>query len=503
MDLNQGYADLTRHVRECGTLESCAALLGWDERTYMPRAGSAHRGEQMALLARLRHEMLTDPVVGDLLLRAESSALVADAESDAAVNVREVRRAYDRAIKVPKELVEELARVTTQCQQVWQESRKADDFATFQPWLAKVVRLKQEEARAVGYQASPYDALLDEYEPGATTADVTATFAALRDELVPLVAAIAASGRRPRPDVLEADYPVAAQEAFGRSAAAALGFDFAAGRLDVTAHPFCTTIGPGDCRILTRYNPRFFNEAFFGILHEAGHGLYEQGLPAEHFGTPRGACASLGIHESQSRLWENQVGRGRPFWDHFLPKAKLAFPAALRDVSADDFYFAINGVRPSFIRVEADEATYNLHILLRFELEQALVSGDLQPADVPGAWNEKFKHYLGLTPPTFALGCLQDVHWSFGGIGYFPTYTLGNLYAAQFMAQARRDLPSLDDDFRAGDFGCLLGWLRDNIHSQGQRFRAADLCRRVTGQPLGHGPLIAYLREKYAPLYGL
>jgi carboxypeptidase Taq len=503
MPAEQDYADLIRRVREAGLLESCAGVLGWDERTYMPRGGSTHRGEQMALLARLRHEAVTAPAVGELLGRVEDSPLVADAESDAATNVREVRRAYDRAVKVPKELVEEIARVTTRGQQIWQEARQGDDFEAFRPWLEKIVRLKREEAQAVGYCHVPYDALLDEFEPGATTAEVTATFAALREELVPLVAAITSSGRLPRRDVLEGDFPVDRQEAFGTRAAAAIGFDFEAGRLDVTTHPFCSGIGPGDCRICTRYNPNRFTDSFFGILHEAGHGIYEQGLPAPHFGTPRGSCASLGIHESQSRLWENQVGRGRPFWDHFLPAARQAFPSALRDVSADDFYAAINDVRPSFIRVEADEATYNLHVLLRFELEQALVSGDLAPADVPGAWNEKFRHYLGLTPQNYVLGCLQDIHWSSGGLGYFPTYTLGNLYAAQFMERARADLSGLDDDFRQGDFGRLKGWLREKIHHQGQRSRAAELCQRVTGKPLSQRPLITYLRDKYAPLYGL
>jgi carboxypeptidase Taq len=502
MPAEQDYSDLIRRVRDCGLLESCAGVLGWDERTYMPHRGSAHRGEQMAILARLRHEMLTDPAIGELLLQLEDSALVADRYSDAAVNVREVRRVYNRAVKVPKELVEEIARVTTRCQQVWQEARQADDFAAFRPWLEKVVGLKRQEAQAVGYRDAPYDALLDEYEPGATTAEITETFKALREELVPLVAAITASGRRPRREVLEGDFPAARQEAFGRLAAADIGFDFDAGRLDVTTHPFCSGIGPGDCRICTRYNPRSFVDSFFGILHEAGHGIYEQGLPPEHYATPRGSATSLGIHESQSRLWENQVGRGRAFWDYFFPKAREAFPA-LDGVAADDLYFAINDVKPSFIRVEADEATYNLHILLRFELEQALVSGDLAPADVPGAWNEKVHHYLGLTPPTYALGCLQDIHWSFGGIGYFPTYTLGNLYAAQLMERARQDLPGLDDSFRRGDFSRLKGWLRDKVHSPGQRYRAAELCQRVTGKPLTHKPLIGYLCEKYAPLYGV
>ena len=496
------YEQLIQRVRDCRLLESCGSVLGWDERTYMPRQGSRHRGDQMALLARLAHEMLTSPALGELLNEAQASAKPQAADLEAA-NLREIRRAYDRAVKLPRELVEELARVTTQAQQVWQEARQADDFPAFQPWLERIVKLKRQEAAAVGYREVPYDALLDEYEPGATTAEVTRVFAELRGELVPLVSTILETAKKPKTEILERDYPVERQVIFGQAAAAAIGFDFSAGRLDVTTHPFCSTSGPGDIRLTTRYNPRHFTEGFFGILHEAGHGIYEQGLPAEHFGTPCGTAASLGIHESQSRLWENQVGRGRLFWEHFLPRARQVFFDALHGVTLDDWLLAVNDVRPSLIRIEADEATYNLHIILRFELEQALVSGDLEPADVPAAWNEKFQRLLGLTPPSAAQGCLQDIHWSFGGIGYFPTYTLGNLYAAQFMEQARTDLPDLDSDVRRGEFGGLKRWLNDKIHQHGQRWRARDLCRRVTRRELSHGPLMRYLHGKYAELYGL
>jgi carboxypeptidase Taq len=497
--LDSSYPNLIRRVRDAGILASCGGVLGWDERTYMPRAGAGHRGEQMALLARLGHEMLTDPRIGELLTAVEGTKL----ELDAAANVREIRRNYDRATKLPKELVEEIARVTSQAQGVWQDARQASDFKRFCPWLEKIVKLKREEAAAVGHRGRPYDALLDEFEPGATTTEVRELFAALTADLVPLIAAIVGTGRQPDRDILHRDFPIDRQEIFAQSAAAAVGFDFDAGRLDTTTHPFCSGMGPGDCRITTRYNPRFFNEAFFGVLHETGHGLYEQNLPAQHVGTPLGSAASLGIHESQSRLWENQVGRGRPFWQHFLPRAKQTFPAALRDVPLDAWMFAINDVRPSFIRVEADEATYNLHIILRFEIEQSLMTGDLAPADVPAAWNERVHKTLGLSVPDDARGCLQDIHWSFGGLGYFPTYTLGNLYAAQFMAAAHRDLPGLDDDFARGEFGQLKGWLTENIHRHGQRFRANELCRRITGGPIDHRPFIAYLRGKYEPLYGI
>jgi carboxypeptidase Taq len=497
------YDDLIRRFKEYSLLGSCASLLSWDELTYMPPKGAVHRAEQMALLARLTHEMLTAPAMGDLLKAAETSDAASGADGIAAANLREIRRQYDRAVRMPKSLVEEIARVTSRAQQVWQSARKANDFRSFQPWLDKILALKRQQADAIGYAENPYDALLDEFEPGASAADITRTFAALREELVPLVAVIAGSSRKTRREILDREFSVDRQEMFGQSAAAAIGFDFQAGRLDVTAHPFCSTAGPGDVRLTTRYNPRHFNEAFFGILHEAGHGMYEQGLPQEHFGTPAGTATSLGIHESQSRLWENLVGRGRPFWDHFFPRARQVFIDALHDVSLDDFVFAINDVQPSFIRVEADEVTYNLHIIMRFELEQAMLRGELQSADVPAAWNEAFQKSFGMTPPDDARGCLQDVHWSFGGIGYFPTYTLGNMYAAQFMEAARRDLPDLEGDFRRGEFGRLKGWLNDKIHTPGSRWRAADLCRRVTGQPLSHRPLLTYLRGKYAELYGV
>jgi carboxypeptidase Taq len=503
MQPDRAYSDLLPLIKECSLLTSCASVLGWDERTYMPPGGSAHRAEQMALLARMSHEMLTAPRIGELLAEAEQSPLAKDSASDVAANVRNIRRIYDRAVKLPKELVEELARVTTRAQQVWQEAKQKNDYPLFQPWLDKILNLKRQEAQAVGYRETPYDALVDEFEPGATTAEISRTFAALRQELAPLVAAILDSGRQPRRELLERDYPVDRQRIFGESAAAAIGFDFGAGRLDVTSHPFCSGFGPGDCRITTRYNPRRFTESFFGILHEAGHGMYEQGLDPGHFGTPLGTAASFGIHESQSRLWENMVGRSRPFWEYFFPRARQTFLDALRDVSLEDFVFAINDVQPSYIRIEADEATYNLHIILRFEIEQALLRGDLTTADVPAMWNEKFQQSFQLTPPSNAVGCLQDIHWSFGGFGYFPTYTLGNLYAAQFMEQARQDLGDLDADFRRGEFGRLKKWLADNVYRHGQRYPAEELCRQVTGRPLSHQPLLAYLREKYAPLYGI
>ncbi len=499
----ESYEELIRRVRETRLLGSCAAVLGWDQRTYMPAKGAPHRAQQLALLAGMVHEQATAPEIGELLGEVEGSELVREGDSAAAVNVREIRRRYDRACKIPRALVTELARTCTLARDVWVQARRESDFALFRPWLEKIVAFKRQEAEAVGYAGVPYDALLDDYEPGETSDHLSTLFADLRDALVPLVAAIQGSGRRPDIAILEREYPVDRQEDFGRAAAAMIGFDFTAGRLDETAHPFCSGIGPGDTRLTTRYDPRDFGDAFFSILHEAGHGIYDQGLDPAHYGTPMGAAVSLAIHESQSRLWENFVGRSRAFWEHVFPLARRTFPEALADGSLDAFHFAINDCRPSFIRVDADEVTYNLHVLLRFELEQALISGDLPAADAPAAWNEAFHRYFNLRPPDDARGCLQDTHWSGGAISYFPTYTLGNLYAAQFFAQADADLGRLDEQFRRGEFAPLKEWLTTRIHRHGQRFRAADLVVAVTGEPLSPRFFLEHLRAKFGPLYGI
>ncbi|HEV2294956.1 MAG TPA: carboxypeptidase M32 [Tepidisphaeraceae bacterium] len=502
MDLTSAYDELISTTREIGLLNSVESVLGWDERVMMPDKGAEHRANQMSLLARLTHQQLTSPRIGELLAQVEGTELVRDPESDASVNVREIRRAYDRATKVPTRLVEELTKTGVLGQQAWVDARKRSDFPTFRPWLEKMVDLKREEATCVGFKTHPYDALLDDYEPGDTTADVTRVFESLRAPLIDLVGRIAQSGKTAPVELFERNYPADAQQRFARDAAETVGFDFTAGRLDVSVHPFCTQLGPGDVRMTTRYNEGRFG-AFFGVLHETGHGLYSQGLDPAHFGTPRGQYISLGIHESQSRLYENFIGRSRSFWHFFYPRAKQAFPLALHDVSVDQWLFANNDVRPGFIRVEADEATYNLHILLRFELEQALVSADLSPKDVPGAWNERMRHYLGLTPPDDARGCLQDIHWSSGGIGYFPTYTLGNLYAAQFFEQARKDLGDLDEQFARGQFAPLLRWLNESIHRHGRRYTARQLVKRVTGRELSAEPLLNHLRRKASEFYGI
>ncbi|MFV0445688.1 MAG: carboxypeptidase M32 [Planctomycetaceae bacterium] len=502
-DQDGRYQQLVEHLRRTALLRSCANVLSWDEQTYLPPDGGPFRAEQLSLLAGLVHEQATSPQVGELLASLATTDFGGPEAPEAAV-VREAARHFRRATCLPRRLVEELSRVTTLSQQAWVQARKAKNFSQFRPWLEQVVSLKREEASAVGYgNGIPYDALLDEYEPGVTSAEVASVFEPLRDQLVTLVAAIRDSGRQPKVDILTRRYPIERQKEFSLQGARAIGFDFEAGRLDVAAHPFCSGLGPGDCRLTTRYDEHHFPGAFFGTLHEAGHGLYEQGLPREAFGTALGDAASLGIHESQSRMWENLVGRSLAFWEHFYAPAQQTFPEALGDVTRSDFHAAINDVRPSWIRVEADEVTYNLHIMLRFDLERPLIAGDLSPADVPTVWNETFQQYFGMTPPNDALGCLQDVHWSAGLIGYFPTYALGNMYAAQFYAAAKAELGDLNQQFSRGEFAPLLGWLRKNIHSQGLRYRANQLVQRVTGGPLSSQPLLEHLNSRFRPLYGL
>jgi carboxypeptidase Taq len=501
-DAKVAYDELITTIREINLLGSVDSVLGWDERVMMPPKGAEHRANQSSLIARITHQQFTAPRVGELLSAVEGTDLVRDPESDAAVNVRELRRSYDRATKLPASLVEEMSKTAVLGQQAWVEARKKSDYATFRPWLAKTLDLKKREAECVGYKASPYDALLDPFEPGDTAEDVRQVFASFREPLVDLVRRIGESGKRAPIELFDRHFPAAAQEALSRDAAARIGFDFDAGRLDVSVHPFCSHLGPGDVRMTTRYSEGKFG-AFFGVLHETGHGLYGQGQPAEHFGTPRGEYISLGIHESQSRMWENLVGRSRAFWEFFFPRAKETFPTALRDVSLDQWLFAQNDIRPSLIRVEADEATYNLHILLRFEIEQAMVAGELGVDDVPGAWDERMRQYFGLTPPDAARGVLQDIHWSGGAIGYFPTYTLGNLYAAQFFEQARTDLGDLDAQFARGEFLPLLGWLREHIHRHGKRYTARQLVRKVTGRDLSAEPLMRHLTRKAQEFYGV
>lgn len=497
------YQRLCDHARELKLLESIEHLLDWDERTQLPPAGGGYRADQIAYVAGLVHQKQTAPQVGEWLDELADSELAADAYSDSGTVIRQLKRDYDKKARLPQALVEELARVSVLGQQTWVEARRDNNYAQFQPSLEKILDLKRQEAAAIGFEDTPYDPLLDDFEPGEVTANVARILGGLRDALVPLVHAIAESSQRPDVSILEREYPLDVQEAFGREVAGQIGFDFNAGRLDTSVHPFCAGLGPGDVRLTTRFNVNDFGDAFYSILHEAGHGIYDQGLPREQYGLPTGAAVSMGIHESQSRMWENEVARSRPFWEHFYPRAQEVFPGALANVPLADFYGAINDVRPSLVRVDADEVTYNLHVLVRFELEMALVEDNLRAADLPGAWKEKYRHYLGIEPTTDTEGVLQDIHWSAALFGYFPTYALGNLYAAQIFAQAHNDLDDVDGQFRRGEFAPLREWLRANIHTHGRRYAPAELVQRITGKPLSHEALMEHLSVKFGELYGL
>jgi len=496
--MSDAYEQLIERVREIGRMEAIEALLDWDQETCMPPRGVDARAETTAMVAAMKHERRTSPEIGELLDQAGDGG-----EPERAANLRETRRLHERAVKVPTELVRDIAHTSALAKDAWVKARADADFSAFAPHLSRLLDLKRQQAECIGYETELYDALLDEFEPGARTAEIAAVFAALRERLTPLVRELAEAPTQPDFSILQRDYPQAGQEQMARRFSIEMGFDSEAGRLDVSVHPFCTSMSPGDVRITTRYDEHYLPAAVFGVMHESGHALYEQGLQHEHRFTPMGTSISLGIHESQSRMWENLVGRSRPFWERHYAWAQEVFPEALSGVDLDAFHAAINTVKPSLIRVEADEVTYNLHIVVRFELERDLLNRRLEVADVPAAWNRKMAELVGATPSNDREGCLQDIHWSMGVFGYFPTYALGNLYAAQFFAAARRAIPDLDDRIRAGDLGTLLEWLRANIHRHGMRYRPDELCRQVTGQPLAIEPFMDYVNAKFRPIYGL
>lgn len=498
--MNHALAELKERLATISDLQEAGALLSWDQHTYLPQGATAARGQQLATLSRLSHQFLTDPAVGKLLAALEEASFEAD--SDDAALIKQTRRLYDRATKLPSDFVEAFAKLRTQAQQRWAEARRAKDFAQFAPLLDKIVDMTRREADYLGYLDHPYDALLDGYEPGARTAEVRRVFAELKAAIVPLVQAIRSSGRKLSDAPLRQPFNEAKQEAFALEMAQAFGYDLSRGRLDRTVHPFAQSISKYDVRITTRYNPEYLVPALFGTLHETGHALYEQGVADRYYRSLLGGVQSLGLHESQSRLWENLVGRSYGFWRYAYPKLQTHFPG-LNAVPLEEFYAAINRVAPSFIRVEADEVTYNLHIMLRFELELALLEGTLAISEIPAAWNAKVQEYLGLTPPDDALGCLQDIHWSMGGIGYFPTYTLGNVMSVQLFEAAKRAHPELELEIAQGHFATLLAWLREHVHQHGGKYNPSELLNRATGSGLNAKPYLGYLEGKYRTLYGL
>jgi carboxypeptidase Taq len=488
------YRKLLKRAREISLFSGASELLTWDAETYMPPKALNFRAEELAILGGHTHRLFTAKKVGQWISDCEQHGFAP--ESPEAANVREWRRRYDRATKIPARLVEKFERTRAHAREVWKEARAKSKFKHFKPHLQKLVDLNRQRADAWGYQESPYDALLEEYEPGMRSSQLRPLFAELKSAIGAILGPAAERSRAVAANVLDGEYPLAAQQALNRQVVEAIGYDFSAGRIDTTTHPFCSTLGAGDNRITTRYNPRNFTQSFYGILHEGGHGLYDQGLPLEHYGTPLGSPASLGIHESQSRFWENHVGRHPAFWQHWHPKVCEHFPV-LNRLTPAQMAAAVNRVSPSFIRVEADQVTYDLHIILRFEIETRLLEGQLAVGDVPGVWNEQFEKMLGLKVPDDAHGCLQDIHWSLGGQGYFPTYTLGNLNAAQLFHRAMQELPSLEADLAAGHYSALLRWLREKVHRHGFRYQPQDLMRQATGEPTSAKHHIEYLRKKF------
>ena len=493
------FEKLTAELVQIHDLAAVDELLDWDQQTFMPRSGAGARARQSALIAGLAHRRLTSSRVGDLL----ESCSERDMTTDERVVVNRVTRDRRRALCLPTTLVEGLARVTSEAHQIWVAARCENRFDAFEEVLKQVIDFKREEAAAIGWSdgGHAYDALLDGYEPGATVAYLDPLVQEVADESSNALRAVMESSIRPRTDILQRRFPADKQEAFCRRVLDAMGFDFEAGRLDESAHPFTTSFDVRDVRLTTRYQENYLPAAIFGSIHEGGHGLYEQGLDPNHVGTPLSQPVSLGLHESQSRLWENQIGRSLPFWRFWYPVLQEMFGDVLSDVSLDAFHLAVNGVRPSLIRVEADEVTYNLHIAVRYELEKGLIAGDLSVGDVPEAWNARMESLVGVRPESDSDGVLQDVHWSMGLVGYFPTYLIGNVYAAQFAVAASQQIQDLDDRIAAGDLKVLREWLRDQVHRQGRRYDAPQLVERVTGQPPSAESLSTYLRQRFAQLY--
>jgi carboxypeptidase Taq len=503
MSIDNDFAELKLRLKTIEDLGDAQKVLVWDQATYMPAGGAEARGRQLALLSSLAHERLTDPAIERLLDSVTPWAESQGEESDEAALVRVARRDHERATRVPSAFVHRLAEHTAATYNAWQRARPANDFASVRPLLEKTVGLSREFAGYHPAKAHPFDALIDLAEEGMDVQRVRMLFNELRPKLVALLEAIRS---RPEPDdtCLEGDFPEAAQRAFGEKVARAFGYDFGRGRNDKTAHPFMIKLGRGDVRITGRYRGNSLSDGLFSTLHESGHAMYEQGIDDRLDGTPLFHGTTWGVHESQSRLWENIVGRSLPFWRHWYEPLKAAFPGELQGVDLPTFHRAINKVEPSLIRTDADEVTYNLHVMLRFDLELAMLEGELDVRDLPEAWRARMKSDLGVAPPDDRDGALQDMHWYTSLVGgQFQSYTLGNIMSAQFFGAARRDIGDIEEQMAAGEFGPLRRWLTDKIYAHGRKFTAEQTVRRATGEALSVAPYMSYLNTKYRTLYGL
>jgi carboxypeptidase Taq len=486
------YQSLCELARERALISTTASVLGWDQETRIPSAALEYRASQLAWLSGKAHDLATSPSWLKALEQAES-----DGSEDPviAANLREFRHQFDRASKLPTELVERDTRTSSRGKAAWVEARGKSDFSIFAPALEDLLDIARQKADLWGYDGEPYDALLEEYERGSSTAEVAALFEGFREAIIDTAREAVENSRSTPADLLDGNYPVEDQKVLNREIAESLGFDFEAGRIDTVTHPFCTHLGPNDTRLTTRYDERDFLSSLFGVMHEAGHGLYDQGLTKDQHGLPSGQAVSLGIHESQSRLWENHVGRARAFWEKWLPRAAEIFPG-LRRLSLDEFLRGVNRAKYSCIRVEADEATYDLHILLRFSIERRLLNRELEIADVPGAWNDEFEDLFGFRPPDDANGCLQDIHWSMGGLGYFSTYSIGNLNSAQLYTAATNDRDVASACSRA-DYLPLLKWMQDTVHSRGSTLLPQDLMKSATGKRTNADAYLTHLRKRF------
>jgi carboxypeptidase Taq len=501
--MKEKLEQLKNLLAEISDLDHIGALLNWDMQTYMPPGGAEERAEQTSTISRLRHIKFTRDEIGELLEALVAELEGMDPDADDTCLIRKVHRDYHKARKVPAEWIAEFSKETSLAHQVWERARQEANFKRFAPHLRRIVELRRQYAEFFAPYDHIYDPLLDEFEPGMKTAQVKAVFDALRPRQVELIQAVTASPHPVENKILYQPFDEAKQWAFGEEVIKKFGYDFRRGRQDKAVHPFTTSFGLGDVRITTRVDRNFLNTALFGTLHEAGHAIYAQGFSPSLRRTPLAEGASLAVHESQSRLWENLVGRSRAFWVAFFPRLQELFPTQLGEVDLETFYRAINKVERSLIRVEADEATYNLHIMLRFEIELGMMEGRVEVQDLPELWNQKVQNYLGLTPSDDREGVLQDVHWSSGYIGYFSTYALGNLIASMLWEKIEKDIPQIERQIERAEFGDLLAWLRENIHRHGAKFEPLELVRRATGSDLTPEPYMRYLERKFGEIYRL